>query len=131
EVDLGDGAQPIGFRNRQQQTKLHAVASEEGHAFQHSPAPRVLARQRLDEAGQLGKEQIEQRPGRELRDASATLGLQFRAELQRSAVEALDVVDLGVAQQGTEQAVNELGVDIADIGVDPADQVAQIGRAHV
>src|SRR5438093_8307371 len=33
-------------------------------------------------------------------------------------------MDLGVAQQWAEQAVDKLGMDVADVGVDPADQVA-------
>ena len=124
QVHLGDGAQPIRLRDREQEPELHPVAGEEGHALQHRPPSGVLTAERLDQARQLGEEEVQHGTGRQLRDAPAALGLQLAAVAQRTAVEALDVGDLGVGQQRTEQAVYELGMDVGDVRVDPADQVA-------
>src|SRR5207237_2702533 len=122
--DLGNGTQSVGLGNRKEQAQLDPIAGEERHAFQHLTPAGVLAGERLHHAGELRKEQVEQRSGGQLGDPASALGLNLRAELQRAPVEALDILHLGIAQQRPEQAVDELGVDVADVSVNPADQVA-------
>src|SRR6202795_2757888 len=84
EVDLGDRAQAVRLGNREQQAELDAVPGEEGHAFEHAPAARVLAGEWLHQAGELRKEQVEHWPRGQLGDAAAALRLKIRAEFQRT-----------------------------------------------
>src|SRR5919201_6029103 len=123
QVDLGDRPQAVGLGDGQQQAELDPVAGVKGDAFQHLAPPRVLPRERLHQAGELGKEQVEQRSCGQLGESATALCLEFVAVTQRTAIEALHVMDLGVGQQRPEQAVNELRVDVRDVGVDPADEV--------
>ena len=51
EVDLGDGAHSVRLGNREQQAQFDAVSGEEGHALQHAAAARILAGERLHQAG--------------------------------------------------------------------------------
>ena len=56
QVYLGDGAEAVGLRNREQQTELDAVAGEERHGFQHPAPTGILAGERLHQARQLREE---------------------------------------------------------------------------
>src|SRR5207253_6549904 len=101
------------------------MTGEEGDTLQHPPPAGILARERLHQARKLGKEEVQEWPRSQLGHAPSALRLDLRTELQWPAVEALDVMDPWVTQQRSQEAVDELRVDIADVGVDPADQVAR------
>ena len=89
-----------------------------------SVAPsRVLTGERLHEAGELGEQRGDERAGHELGHATATLG----QPVQRSAVEALHERDLGLRDQRTEQPGDEVRAEVADVRVEPAEEVARRG----
>jgi hypothetical protein len=52
---------------------FHAVARHERHPVQHRPPGGGFPGQRPHEAGEIGPEEVEQRPGEQLRDAAAAL----------------------------------------------------------
>ena len=54
-----------------EQAEVDAVADRERQALEHRAPAGVLARQRLDDAGEVGEQELEQGPGRELGDAAA------------------------------------------------------------
>ena len=116
---------PILQEQIDQQAGLDAVAGEERQLLQHGPPPGLLAGQRLDQAGQLWVEQVEQRPGRQLGHAPAARRLEHAAwPTDRPLVEPFDELDALVLQQRADQPVDEARVDVADVGVDPGDDVA-------
>ena len=57
-----------------EQADLDGVAGEERQLLEQRAAAGVLAGQRLDDARQLGEEQVDERPRHELGDAPAALG---------------------------------------------------------
>src|SRR5207237_9078411 len=95
-----------------------------GSALQRASLAVVGARGGVVQARKLVKDEVQERPRGQLGHPPSALRLDFRTELQWPAVEALDVMDPGVTQQRPQEAVDELRVDVADVGVDPADQVA-------
>ena len=72
---------------------LDAVAGDERHLLQHRPAAGVLPAERLDEAGQLGPQRVEQRAGGQLGDPAAAGRAVLAVDVERAGVAALDVVD--------------------------------------
>jgi hypothetical protein len=79
----------------------------------------------MDDPGQVGEQQGEHRSGDQLGDAPSTPGLAVDGSL----VEALHEVDGGVDQDRAEQTGHEPGVEVAQIGIDPHDDVAS-GRVQ-
>ncbi len=124
QVHLGDGLEAVGVEDVDEQPGLHAVAGEEGEPLQRLAPAGVLPGQRLDEAGEFGEEEVEQGAGGQFGHPAATAGEQFVPLPQGAAVEPLDVLDPRLPQQGAEDAVDEAGMDVDDVGVDPGDDVA-------
>src|SRR3989442_10689671 len=123
-VGLGDRIQSGALKQVDEQTGLDAVAAEEGTLFeQHSPSA-VLAGERLDHPRELGEEQIQARTRRDLRPAPAARRLHLLADVDGSLIERLHILQARMDQQRTNDAVHELRVDVADVRVDPADDVA-------
>src|SRR6266511_3894224 len=89
-----------------------------------STPSRVLAGERLHEPGQIRPEQVDHRPGEQLGDAAAAAGVGDLAVAQGPLIEGLDVLDGLVGQQRPVQAVDEAGVDVLDVRIYPADDVA-------
>ncbi len=85
---------------------------------------RVLARERLDVARQLGIEEVDERPRDELRDAAAAALLHLAVLDDRPLVVRLDVADARLRQQRPQRAVQEPGMPVPDVRVGPGDQVA-------
>src|SRR5450759_2808390 len=83
-------AQPL--RDIDEVADLDRVAGEERDRLEERPAARVLPGERLDEAGQLRVEEVDQRPRDELRDPAAAALLEGAAFHDRSLVVALDVL---------------------------------------
>ena len=54
-----------------EQAQVDAVAGRERQPLEHRAPTGVLARQRLDDAAEVGEQEREQRPGHELGDPSA------------------------------------------------------------
>ena len=125
EVDLADARQPDAVHDVHQQPELDRVAGEEWHRLEQLAAAGVLAGQRLDDAGQLGEEQVDERPRRELGHAAALAGLPLPiGGHQGPVVEALDVLDPRLAEERAQQPVNEARLDVPDVGVHPDHDVA-------
>src|SRR5688500_16942245 len=124
EVDLSEPREPGLIEDVDEQSDLDRVAGEEGQRLEQLAPSGVLARERLDHARQLGEEEVDERACHQLRDAAAALGLERVAGPDRSLVETLDVLDLRLRQEGTDEPVDEPRLNVADIGVDPGDDVA-------
>ena len=103
---------------------LHGVAGEEGQRLEQAPPAGVLAGERLDQAGQLGEEEVDQRPGDKLGDPAAAALLEDAALDDRAAVVALDVLDALLGDQRADRAVDHARVPVADVRVGPDDDVA-------
>ena len=71
----------------------------------------------------MRKQGVEKRLYQNLRDPTATYWLQFLAHLQGTSVKALYVTNFPVVEQGTDQPVNKAGMNIADVGVNPHNNV--------
>ena len=123
EVDLPDRRQPGVLEDVDEQADLDGVAGEERQRLEQRPPAGVLPGQRLDDARQLGEEEVDERPCHQLGDAPAALRLQGVALADRPLVEALHVLELRLDEQRAEQAVDEARLDVADVGVDPGDDV--------
>ena len=74
DVDLGEGVEADDVQGVDEQAQLDAVADGERQPLQQGAAGRVLAAERLDEAGQLRPVQVEQRAGHQLGDPAALAG---------------------------------------------------------
>ncbi len=72
EIDLRHGVEPDELEDVDEQAELDPVAAGERHPLEHVAARGVLAAERLDEAGELGPELVQQRPGDELGHAAAS-----------------------------------------------------------
>src|SRR2546427_262558 len=71
EVDLGQRGETEPAHDVHQETDLDCVAAHERQPLEQRPPPRRLARERLHERAQLGIEEVDERPGADLRDAAA------------------------------------------------------------
>src|SRR5207245_74086 len=58
--------------------------------------------------------------GHELRDPTTAAGL----TVQRTSVVALDHPDVGIVEQRRQQTSDEMGAEVADVGIDPAQEVS-------
>src|SRR6266508_3273186 len=63
-VHLRDGVETRAAQRVDEQPGLDAVAGEEGNLLEQCAAAALLARERLDHPGELGKEEVEDRAGR-------------------------------------------------------------------
>ena len=103
-----------------QEAELDGVAAEEGHRREQVAPPGGLARERLGEAGQVGVEEVDQRPGADLGHPPAPV----RVGAQRPPVDGLHVADLGVVDDRAHEPGHERGVEVHDVRVQPDDHVA-------
>src|SRR5262249_2243851 len=103
---------------------LHAIPGEERQSLEQLTPACVLTGQRLDQARQHRIKEIDQRACRELGNPSTTGGVKLAAEVQRPSVEAFDIADPGVGKQRADRAIDELGVDVGDVGVAPDHDVS-------
>ena len=119
QVDLGDPVEAESTRQVDQQPHVHAVPAHERNRFEHRPAPPVFARQRLDDAAELGEEHRQQRPGDQFGHAPAARSLGLGA-----VVVPLHEVAVGIREQRAEHASYEAHIEVADVGIAPHDDVA-------
>ena len=124
QVHLGDPVEPEPLQDIDQESDLDPVAGEERELLEHLAAAGGLAREWLEHARQFGEEQVEQRARRELGDPAAPRFVPPAPHLERPPVIPFDVADAGVTQQGPQEAVDELGMDVPDVRIHPCDQVA-------
>ena len=120
EVHLRGAPESDALHDVHEQSDLDTPPFDEGHLLEQRALTRVLAAQRLDEAGEFWEQHGEQRARNEFGDPSAT----GRLTMQRTAVVALDERDVGVGDQRSEQPADEVMAEVADIGIHPADDVA-------
>src|SRR5690349_24605753 len=83
---------------------------------QRAPAG-VLARERLDEPGELGKEEVDERSRDQLGDAAAAALLEHAALDDRALVEALHVLEARLQEQRPQGPVDHPRMPVADVGV--------------
>ena len=120
EIDLRDRVAPEPFDEVDEQPELHAPTFDERNDFERAAPRRVLTAERLHDVGELGEEQREQRSRDELGDAAAARG----RTLERARVVRLDEHRVGLREQRSAQPLDVLAAEVAQVGVDPADDVA-------
>ena len=124
QVHLAQPLEPAPIGDVDEVADLDGVAGEEGERLEQAPPAGVLARERLDQAGQLGEEEVDQRPRDQLGDPSAAALLEHAALDDRAAVVALDVLDPLLGDERPDRAVDHPRVPVADVRVGPGDDVA-------
>ena len=125
EVDLGDrlGAEQAGGVD--QGGQLDGVPGGHREPLEQVPADGPLAGQRLHQPAQLGPLQRDQRTRDQLGDPAALeRGLAAGVLPRGPLVEPLHQRDAVVGQQRSEQARDEVGVPVDQVGVHEHDQVA-------
>src|SRR5919198_1842948 len=124
EINLAEAldAQPLGRVD--EVTHLDRIAGEERNRLEQAPPPGVLTCEWLDEARQLGEEEVDEWARHELGDAAAATLLEDAPLDDRPLVVGLDVMESRLVEQGTERAVHEPRMPVADVGVGPDDDVA-------
>ena len=121
EIDLRDRVAAEALDDVDEQSELDAPAFDEGQHFECPATRRVLAAERLHDVGELREEQRQQRARDELGDAAAA----GRRAFERSARTcAFTNIDVGVGEQRRAQALDVLAAEVAQVGVEPADDVA-------
>ena len=98
ELDLGHRVEPDLAVDVDQHRDLDAVADREREPLEQLAARGDLAGQRLQEAGQVGDVEVEQRAGDQLGDAAAAVGDDGVADPQRPPEGALDERGAGVGR---------------------------------
>src|SRR5690606_21786239 len=102
-----------------EQAEVDAVPPHERQLLEQLPAAAELAGERLYDRGEVGEQGGDDRPGHQLgRPAAAHLAV------AGPLVEPLGEADLRVGQQRAEQADDEAGPDVGDVGVAPQHDVA-------
>ena len=99
KIDLGDGVETELAKEVDQQAGFDPVAGEERHALEGGAAPGVLARQRLNHAGELRIKKIEKRSNRQFGDSAASFGEELPISFERTTIETFDVLNVGFPQQ--------------------------------
>src|SRR5512135_1558777 len=99
EVDLAEALDPDPLGDVDEVPDLDRVAGEERDLLEERPAARVLAGEGLDEARQLGEEQVQERPRHELGHAPAAALPEDAALDDRTLVVALDVLQPRLVEQ--------------------------------
>ena len=108
----------------EQQPDLHPVARRERQRLQQLPGARVLPAQGLHHARQLGAQRREERADQQLGDPAAAGGALVGLQPQRPPVEALHQVHPVLDEQRAEQRGHERGVEVDEVGVEVAQDVA-------
>ena len=124
EVALRQCVDAVAGGQVDQKRDLYSPALDERHRLEQGSPPGVFARERLDEAGELGEQRAQGGAGDEFGHAAAA----GRCPEERAAVVALDEPDRRIGEQGLEQVRHEVRAEVPDVGVQPADEVA---AAHV
>src|SRR6266480_981543 len=109
QVHLAEALEPGPLGDVDEMYDLDRVACEERHRLEQSASTGVLARQRLDQPGQLGEEQVDERSRDELRDPAAAALLELAALDDRALVVALDVLEARLVKQRPERPVDHPG----------------------
>ena len=100
--------------------ELDAQALHERDRLEDLAAARVLTGERLHEAREFGEQQGDERARDEFGDAATAGGL----PVQGPAVEALHEPGLGLGEERADEAGDEMLLEVPDVRIDPADDVA-------
>jgi len=119
-VHLGHGPEADTVDDIDEQGDVDAVVDGQREAFDHVPASCALPAQRLAELRQLWEEHFEQGPGHQLGDPAALSD----DPGEGATVGGLDEADGGIAEQGAEEADDEMCGEVDDIGVEEDDHVS-------
>ncbi len=103
---------------------LDGIPREEGDRLEEASPTGVLAGKRLDEARQVGEEQVDERPRDELGDPAAAALLEHAVLHDRALVIALHVLDPRLREQRAERPVGHPRVPVPDVRVAPGNEVA-------
>ncbi len=111
-------AQPHQIGDIDEQPDLHPVAGFEPQLIKQSATSRGLTSQRLADVSQLGPQQREERSREQLGDPAPAFAAHAGA-----IVEALDQLHVGISQQGADDADDEGGIELDQVGITPYDEV--------
>ena len=120
EVDLGHRVASEALDDVDEQPELHTPTLHEREHLERVAPRRVLAAERLHDVGELREQQREQRPRDELGHAAAAGGRAF----ERTRVARLHEHGVGVDDERLEQPRDRVGSEVAEVGVEPAEEVA-------
>ena len=112
---------PEALHDVDEQSELDAPALDERQRLEQRAPPGVLAGERLHDVGELGEQRREQRAGDELGDAPAA-GRRHRATAGGST--PFTSTTSGSVSSGSTSRVTKCGAEVADVGVEPAHEVA-------
>jgi hypothetical protein len=124
EIHLGEAVEPNRLPRVEQHRDLHAVAGRERESLEQPLPRRDLARQRLTDPGELGIEDRERRAREQVVDAATPFGQLDLADTKRAAVVRLDELDVGRLEQRADEAGDEMGLEVGDVRVEEADDLA-------
>ena len=121
EVDLRDRVEAEALDEVDQQPELDTPPLDERQHLERFAPARVLAAERLHDVGELREEQREQRARDQLGDAAAA---GRRAFVGAVVVAPSRSTTSGRASSGSTQRGHVVGREVAEVGVEPADDVA-------
>ena len=126
EIDLSHGVHAEPFSDIDQQSDLDAVARAERDLLEQAATAGVLSRERLDQAGQVRPEHVDQGSRRQLRNSPAFERPCSPARIpsEGATVEGLHVADIGIGEDRPERAEDETRMEVRDVGIEPQDDVA-------
>src|SRR5829696_6439461 len=124
KINLRHCLQPDHLEDVYHDPGLDRIAGEERDGGEELPVGDELPCEGLHEARKLGVEEVEERFGRELRNPPSTVLLYGLVALERTSVGRLDKADLRHLQDRTQNAVDELGLEVFGVSVHVHDEVA-------
>src|SRR5215213_5518262 len=124
KVNLRHCLEPYHLEDDYHDPGLDRIAGEERDGAEEFPVGDELPCKGLHEACELGVEEVEQRFGRELRNPPSAVLLHGLVALERTSVGGLDKADLGHLEDRTQNAVDELGLEVFGVSVHVHDEVA-------
>lgn len=125
EIDLCKSAHSPSGVDVEEMRSLHAVTNREGDSLQHFTADGILTGKRLEKLGQLGVEEGEEGADKDLGNPAAPGGADFSGRLHEwTFVEGLYVLNVCIVNEGRNQPVDEAWVNVGDVGIHIADDIA-------
>ena len=124
QVHLAEPFEAASVGDVDQVSYLDGIPGEERQRLEQAPPPGVFAGERLDQAGEFRKEEVDERSRDQLGDPSSSALLEKSALHYRPAVVALDVLDPLLCDERANRSVDHPRMPVADVGVGPDHDVA-------
>lgn len=124
EVGLSEAREISRLEEVDEVCGFDAVSDGEGEGFEGGSAGGVFAGEGLEDCGEFGVEEGEEGADEDFGDAAAAGGDDGAVAGEGAFVVGFDVVDLRVFKERADEACDEAAVELGDIAVDVADEVA-------